>query len=86
MARRVLNALAPLWCHESERYSGAAVAKSDNIPQLLERYAERPPAEMLLSERYYQDLLLHSPQLETTVMLVTTRDLPLAQFQRCTPF
>lgn len=53
------------------------------IEPLLERYSGKPPAEMLTSERYYQDLLLHSPQLETTVMMVTTRDLPLANLQRC---
>ena len=40
---------------------------------------------MLMAERYYQDLILHSPQLETTVMLVATRDLPLANLQRYSP-
>eukprot|EP00892_Ulva_mutabilis_P011829 jgi/Ulvmu1/9018/UM005_0109.1 len=56
--------------------------KADLVEQLLDRFAGRAPGEVLLADRYYQDLILHSPQLETTVMLVATRDLPLANLQR----
>jgi hypothetical protein len=49
----------------------------------LRRYARQPPADLLLADRYYQDLILHSPQLETTVMIVTARDLPLVSLQKC---
>lgn len=64
----------------------AAVCKADLVEQLLDRFAGRAPGEILLADRYYQDLILHSPQLETTVMLVATRDLPLANLQRCARF
>lgn len=60
----------------------AAVCKADQVENLLDRFSGHAPGEVLLNDRYYQDLILHSPQLETTVMLVATRDLPLASLQR----
>lgn len=63
-------------------FTCSAVCKADQVESLLDRFSGRAPAEVLLADRYYQDLILHSPQLETTVMLVATRDLPLASLQR----
>lgn len=63
----------------------AAVCKADQVEGLLDRFSGQAPADVLLADRYYQDLILHSPQLETTVMLVATRDLPLASLQRYAP-
>lgn len=68
--------------HHQTIFACAAVCKADQVESLLDRFSGRAPAEVLLADRYYQDLILHSPQLETTVMLVATRDLPLASLQR----
>jgi hypothetical protein len=50
---------------------------------LLKRYAGTAPLDTLSQAAFYHDILLLSPQLETTVMVVLARDVPLKDIQRC---
>lgn len=69
--------------HPSAR---AAVCRSENVLAMLgPRYARRPPAEVLLADRFYQDLMLHAPVLETTVMVVLAEDLDIDHLRECAP-
>lgn len=48
-------------------------------------YVGTPPLDVLTKARFYQDALLHAPQLELTVMAVALRDLDLGRLHRCAP-
>jgi hypothetical protein len=52
---------------------------------VLGGYAEREPLAVLREPRFYQDVLLQSPRLETTVMVQVNRDVALQPLFKCAP-
>ena len=62
-----------------------ADCKTQYLEELMGGYANTPPLDVLANARFYQDALLHAPQLELTVMAVAVRDLDLHRLHRCAP-
>mmetsp|Transcript_15925 Transcript_15925/g.44486 ORF Transcript_15925/g.44486 Transcript_15925/m.44486 type:complete len:497 (+) Transcript_15925:156-1646(+) len=54
-------------------------ARSKLVPEILEEWRNRDQTEVITDPGFYRDMIVSAPALQLTVMLIPSRDLPVAE-------